>query len=128
MKTKILHIINDLSKNGGAQKFLVDLVMEHTSEYEIKVLVLCDDNDYLEQLTSKNIECFNWQTLSLKEKWTLLRWPDLVHGIYIHQFILHYSLLVKSEFRPSIAHIIAVVTIHCLSLWNSCCIAAITLQ
>ncbi|WP_045417226.1 glycosyltransferase [Vibrio owensii] len=80
MKTKILHIINDLSKNGGAQKFLVDLVMEHTSEYEIKVLVLCDDNDYLEQLTSKNIECFNWQTLSLKEKWTLLRWPDLVHG------------------------------------------------
>ena len=80
MKKKILHIINDLSKNGGAQKFLVDLVMEHSPEYEIKVLVLCDDNDYLAQLTSRGIECFNWQALTIKEKWSLLRWPDLVHG------------------------------------------------
>ncbi|WP_045496393.1 glycosyltransferase [Vibrio hyugaensis] len=80
MKTKILHIINDLSKNGGAQKFLVDLVMEHAPEYEIKVLVLCDDNDYLEPLSAQGIVCFNWQTLSFKEKWALLRWPDLVHG------------------------------------------------
>ncbi|EMB9230618.1 glycosyltransferase [Vibrio harveyi] len=80
MKTKILHIINDLSKNGGAQKFLVDLVMEHAPQYDIKILVLCDDNDYLDLLSAQGIECFNWKTLSLKEKWSLLRWPDLVHG------------------------------------------------
>ncbi len=80
MKTKILHIINDLSKNGGAQKFLVDLVVEHQPEYEIKILVLCNDNDYLELLSEKGIECFNWKALSLSQKWALLRWPDLVHG------------------------------------------------
>ncbi|WP_045423769.1 glycosyltransferase [Vibrio jasicida] len=80
MTTKILHIINDLSKNGGAQKFLVDLVMEHGPEYEIKVLVLCDDNDYLDQLSAQGVVCFNWQALSLKERWSVLRWPDLVHG------------------------------------------------
>lgn len=80
MKTKILHIINDLSQNGGAQKFLVDLVLEHNPEYEIKILVLCAENDYLEQLSAQRIQCFNWQTLSLSEKWSLLRWPDLVHG------------------------------------------------
>ncbi len=40
MKTKILHIINDLSQNGGAQKFLVDLVLEHNPEYEIKIFLL----------------------------------------------------------------------------------------
>lgn len=80
MKTKILHIINDLSLNGGAQKFLVDLVLEHKPDYEIKILVLCDDNDYQDILAEQNIECFNWQTLSLSQKWTLLRWPDLVHG------------------------------------------------
>ncbi len=74
MKTKILHIINDLSKNGGAQKFLVDLVMEHAPQYDIKILVLCDDNDYLDLLSAQGIECFNWKTLSLKEKWSLLRW------------------------------------------------------
>lgn len=80
MKTKILHIINDLSQNGGAQKFLVDLVLNHKPNYEIKVLVLCDDNDYLELLSEQGIECFNWQALSLAQKWSLLRWPDLVHG------------------------------------------------
>ncbi len=59
MKTKILHIINDLSQNGGAQKFLVDLVLEHNPEYEIKILVLCAENDYLEQLSAQGIQCFN---------------------------------------------------------------------
>ncbi|HHF3256544.1 TPA: glycosyltransferase [Vibrio alginolyticus] len=80
MKTKILHIINDLSQNGGAQKFLVDLVLEHKPEYEIKILVLCDENDYLPMLSAQGIECFNWRTLSLSEKFSLLRWPDVVHG------------------------------------------------
>ncbi len=80
MTTKILHIINDLSHNGGAQKFLVDLVLDHKPEYEIKILLLCDDNDYSELLSQKGIECFNWQTLSLAQKWQLMRWPDLVHG------------------------------------------------
>ncbi len=80
VKTKILHIINDLSLNGGAQKFLVDLVLEHKPEYEIKILVLCDDNDYITILAEQGIECFNWQSLSLSQKWALMRWPDLVHG------------------------------------------------
>ncbi|HFT1739535.1 TPA: glycosyltransferase, partial [Vibrio vulnificus] len=77
---RILHIINDLSKNGGAQKFLVDLVTGEEAKYDIKILVLCHENDYLETLSRHGIKCYVWQTLTFKEKWALFRWPDIVHG------------------------------------------------
>ncbi|MDD1782179.1 glycosyltransferase [Enterovibrio sp. ZSDZ35] len=77
---KVLHIINDLSRNGGAQRFVIDLVLPPPAGYEIRVITLDDDNDFKQELESQGIVCFVWDSLSLKEKWQLLRWPDLVHG------------------------------------------------
>ncbi|KXF80016.1 glycosyltransferase [Enterovibrio coralii] len=77
---KVLHIINDLSRNGGAQRFVIDLVLPPPEGYEIRVITLDDDNDFREELEAQGIDCFAWNTLTLKQKWQLLRWPDLIHG------------------------------------------------
>ncbi|KKD58274.1 capsular biosynthesis protein [Grimontia sp. AD028] len=80
MAVKVLHIINDLSRNGGAQRFVVDLVCPTPSGYESKVVILDDINDLSGELEAAGVECLVWKKLSLKEKWQILRWPDVVHG------------------------------------------------
>ncbi|MBS9876357.1 glycosyltransferase [Vibrio sp. 665] len=77
---KILHIINDLSSNGGAQRFLVDLVVQRMPQYKIRVLILNPDNDFEEKLKESEVTCYVWKSLSLIEKWKILQWPDLVHS------------------------------------------------
>ncbi|MFN1650190.1 glycosyltransferase [Vibrio rotiferianus] len=77
---KILHIINDLSKNGGAQRFLIDLVSHNDPHFEIKVLILSDENEYQAELKECGVEYLSWKSLTFQQKWNLLRWPDLVHG------------------------------------------------
>lgn len=80
MEVKILHIINDLSRNGGAQRFVIDLVCPPPQGYDIRVITLDDDNDFTRELTEAGVPFYVWNKLSLKEKWQLLRWPDVVHG------------------------------------------------
>ncbi|WP_028023178.1 glycosyltransferase [Enterovibrio calviensis] len=80
MTVKILHIINDLSLNGGAQRFLIDLVSPPPAGYEIKIITLEDTNEFRDTLDAQGVTYYAWNTLSLKAKWKLLRWPDVVHG------------------------------------------------
>jgi glycosyltransferase involved in cell wall biosynthesis len=99
---KILHIINDLSNNGGAQRFLVDLVVKHNPDYEIKILVLNKDNDFEELLKENGIKFYYWPSLSLKEKWHMLRWPDLIHS---HLFpSIYIALLAIGKKRIQTEH------------------------
>lgn len=79
-KIKILHIINDLSCNGGAQRFVVDLILPTPKGYEICVVTLFDQNDFYNELKNNGIKCVVWMQLSLQQKWQLLRWPDLIHS------------------------------------------------
>ncbi|EMR33770.1 glycosyltransferase, partial [Vibrio harveyi CAIM 1792] len=74
---KILHIINDLSQNGGAQRFLIDLVVQHQPKYQIKVVTLSTENDFKDILKDNNVEYLSWPLLSFREKWKILQWPDL---------------------------------------------------
>ncbi|MDD1792080.1 glycosyltransferase [Enterovibrio sp. ZSDZ42] len=80
MSVKVLHIINDLSLNGGAQRFLIDLVSPPPAGYEIKIITLNDTNEFCDTLDAQGVTYYAWCHLSLKEKWQLLRWPDVVHG------------------------------------------------
>ncbi|MEZ8142680.1 glycosyl transferase [Enterovibrio norvegicus FF-33] len=80
MTVKVLHIINDLSRNGGAQRFVIDLISPPPDGYEIRVITLEDTNDFRAEIEAQGVACYVWDRLSLKEKWQLLRWPDLVHG------------------------------------------------
>jgi len=99
---KILHIINDLSKNGGAQRFLVDLVIQHDPKYQVKVVTLSSINDYQNLLDDNKIKYFTWTSLSLREKWDLLRWPDLIHS---HLFpSIYVSLLAIGKKRVQTEH------------------------
>ncbi|MGP8306060.1 glycosyltransferase [Vibrio sp. YIC-376] len=99
---KILHIINDLSNNGGAQRFLVDLVVKHKPYYKIKILVLNQDNDFEALLKENGVNFFYWPSLSLKEKWHILRWPDLIHS---HLFpSIYIALLAIGKKRVQTEH------------------------
>ncbi|MEF1310526.1 glycosyltransferase [Vibrio mytili] len=99
---KILHIINDLSNNGGAQRFLVDLVVKHKPHYEVKILVLHNDNDFEGVLKENGVSCYYWSSLSLKEKWNILRWPDLIHS---HLFpSIYVALLAIGKKRVQTEH------------------------
>lgn len=80
MPVNVLHIINDLSRNGGAQRFVVDLVCPTPAGYVSKVVILNNMNDFSEVLEAAGVECLVWGNLTLKEKWQILRWPDVVHG------------------------------------------------
>lgn len=85
-KIKLLHIINDLSCNGGAQRVVMDLVSYYPPDFEIRIVTLDPINDYLPQLEQLRIQCDCWQQLSLGQKWQLLRWPDLIHS-HLHPSI-----------------------------------------
>lgn len=99
---KILHIINDLSNNGGAQRFLVDLVVKHKPHYEVKILVLNKDNDFETQLNENGVSFYYWPSLSIKEKWRLLRWPNLIHS---HLFpSIYVALLAIGKKRVQTEH------------------------
>ncbi|MGF1708595.1 glycosyltransferase [Enterovibrio baiacu] len=80
MSVKVLHIINDLSRNGGAQRFVIDLVSPPPQGYDIRVITLEDTNDFSEELDALGVKCDVWEHLSWKEKWQALRWPDVIHG------------------------------------------------
>ncbi|WP_407331540.1 glycosyltransferase [Enterovibrio sp. 27052020O] len=80
MTAKVLHIINDLSLNGGAQRFVIDLVCPPPDGYEIRVITLEDTNDFHADMQAQGVKCYVWDKLSLREKWQILRWPDLIHG------------------------------------------------
>ncbi len=99
---KILHIINDLSENGGAQRFLVDLVTKHKPSYEVKILILHQDNDFEPLLNNNGVSCEYWSLLTFREKWQLLRWPDLIHS---HLFpSIYIALLAFGKKRVQTEH------------------------
>ncbi|EKO3803855.1 glycosyltransferase [Vibrio harveyi] len=99
---KILHIINDLSQNGGAQRFLIDLVVQHQPKYQIKVVTLSTENDFKDILKDNNVEYLSWPLLSFREKWKILQWPDLVHS---HLFpSIYLSLLSIGKKRLQTEH------------------------
>lgn len=80
MSKKILHIINDLSCNGGAQRFVIDLVTSPPEAFTFKIITLEDNNDFENELIQNNIDFYCWHKLTMKQKWQILRWPDLVHS------------------------------------------------
>lgn len=80
MAVRVLHIINDLSMNGGAQRFVIDLVCPIPQGYDARVITLEDTNDFTRELSAAGVRHYVWSKLSLKQKWQLLRWPDVVHG------------------------------------------------
>ncbi len=77
---KILHIINDLSRNGGAQKFLIDLISNKPEGVELSLLLIDKINDYEDTLRALNIEYFYLEELTWKQKASLLFWPQIVHA------------------------------------------------
>ena len=77
---KVLHIINDLSRNGGAQRFVIDLIQPPPNGFEIKVITLDNDNDFIDDLKACGVSCYVWGQLGFLQKWKLLRWPNLIHG------------------------------------------------
>ncbi|WP_117233106.1 glycosyltransferase [Vibrio maerlii] len=77
---KILHIINDLSRNGGAQKFLIDLISNKPQDIDVSLLLIDKINDYQETLSELGIEYFYLEELNLKQKLSLLVWPHIVHA------------------------------------------------
>ncbi len=77
---KVLHIINDLSRNGGAQRFVIDLIQAPPEGVEIKVITLDDTNDFADELQASGVQCYAWGQLGVLQKWRILRWPNLVHG------------------------------------------------
>lgn len=96
-KIKVLHIINDLSRNGGAQRFVIDLINPPPQNYEIKVITLNEENDFLNEL--KGVECYVWKTLSFTQKWRLLRWPDLLHGHLFPSIYLSLASIGKKRIQ-----------------------------
>lgn len=77
---KILHIINDMNRNGGAQKVVMDLVSRKPQDHAIQVLTLYDDNDYKEDLRALGIESFSLKEMGIGDFMALRKWPDLVHA------------------------------------------------
>ncbi len=99
---KILHIINDLSNNGGAQRFLIDLVVKHKPCYEVKILILKKDNDFETLLSDNGVSFEYWPTLSINQKWRLFQWPDLIHS---HLFpSVYIALLAIGKKRVQTEH------------------------
>ncbi|WP_432472278.1 glycosyltransferase [Amphritea sp. HPY] len=79
-RIKLLHLINDMSINGGAQRFVMDLVSRTPGNYMIRVVTLDSINDYSQQITDLGHECYCWSELTLSEKLSMMRWPEIVHG------------------------------------------------
>lgn len=79
-KIKLLHLINDMSINGGAQRFVMDLLSRTPCNYVIRVVTLDPVNDYAQQIVALGHECYCWSELTLLEKLSMMRWPEIVHG------------------------------------------------
>ncbi|WP_434565627.1 glycosyltransferase [Vibrio chagasii] len=77
---KILHIINNLSRNGGAQRFVIDLVTNVRVASETKILIVERENDFVETLNSIGVDVLIWCEMSLKQKISLIFWPSVVHS------------------------------------------------
>ena len=77
---RLLHITNDLSRNGGTQKFLIDLVSHTQHGIVIKILLINDINDYAEDLEKLGIQVLCWRTLTYRERFCILKWPEIVHS------------------------------------------------
>lgn len=99
MPIKVLHIINDLSRNGGAQRFVIDLVCPPPEGFQICVITLEDSNDFRDELDAVGVKCCVWQHLSLVQKWQWLRWPDVLHGHLFPSIYIALAALGKKRIQ-----------------------------
>jgi len=79
---KILHVLRDLSRNGGAQRIVFDLISTNQFDTKISVLVTSieDGPDYIEQLRSQGIEVLIVSKWSLYKLWKIFNGFDVVHA------------------------------------------------
>jgi len=93
MLINVLHIINDMGRNGGAQKIVFDLAKRAPKNFTIRILTLYSINEYSKELDYENIECKSIRELGVSELFRWRSWADVVHS---HLFPSAYIALLFS--------------------------------